>query len=1091
MTLWNCKTSFSIGESILSAKELVTFAAAAGYKTIALADTMSVTAIIDASNQGKKVGIQVIAGAELRVQLEDASTLVNVVVYARNTEGFVAIMGALSDAVPEPKKRTRIIPWGVYINLLACGGVVEVTADSGGIYSEALSDAQRGAYHAATLATGCARVAALVAAPGPGFARQNAIALDTIGGCIVSQGARYLSADHNLARDLVQAISKNQKLSDRWANHMPKGRHLRSTVDVEAALKESFDLAEKLGLTVAAWEDPSVSDDLTDDLKYRWAKMDVCLPKMAPDEFAELVRLCKEGWRNRLETTVLGYAPAPSLIPTYHERLKYELGVLRQLNFSGYFLLVADIVTWSKSQGIMVGPGRGSVGGSLIAYLLGITDVDPVRFGLIFERFINPDRIDLPDADLDFQSERRHEVFEYIRNKWGDEYVANISNYNTLAATSALGETGRAYQLPEADYRCASFIPKEHGQSLSLEDAMPMMPDLQDFAVKHPAEWDVARLIEGKLRSMGTHAAGVVIASVPLKTRAVVEDRGESRAVTWDKRVVEDMGLVKIDILGLANLDILFRAVGKIKDAYGKDINLLDTRLDDPKTMEAFGRGDTVGIFQFESGGMRKLLKDLASAATLTFEELSAATALFRPGPLDSGLLDDYVALRKGHTSEYYEHPNMEAALKETRGVIVYQEQVMQICRDLSGFTMPESDGVRKAIGKKDKDKMQSYGAKFVDGAVTHSGMDRDLAQNLWDRIELFGGYGFNKSHSVEYAIISVWTMWLKVHYPHEFYAACLEIFKEDRLLPITQDAAKRGITILPPDVNESQAGFVRSGDNLLAPLSRIKGLSEISQGAILETRTAEGGAFRDKAHLEGTVMRRKCNVRHIELMERVGAFASITPGSNPVSHPDRIKDQLELLPGLILSNVRADRAIVVDPFIRNELAKVLIAQKAELNAHTMPRMGSKPKFMVLFDAPSWKDEQNLRLMDSGGDEAVKIALKSAGFSLNDAYFTCLSKTAKQGGELSKQQIAESKNFLDREIELLKPPVILCLGSASFRSMLPAQKGGVIELAGTVVYVKELDASVVIGISPGMIFHDASKQSVLNDSFQRVAELLS
>lgn len=333
--------------------------------------------------------------------------------------------------------------------------------------------------------------------------------------------------------------------------------------------------------------------------------------------------------------------------------------------------------------------------------------------------------------------------------------------------------------------------------------------------------------------------------------------------------------------------------------------------------------------------------------------------------------------------------------------------------------------------------------------------------------------------------------MWFKCYYPHEFYAACLEIMKEDRLLNLATDAAKRGIEILPPDVNESTHEFRRLGDHLLCPLNRIKGLSEATERAVLEARAKVGGKFTDAAHLEASVEKRRCNKRHRELLERVGALASITPGALPARHSDRVKDQLDLLPGLVIEHVRASRAIVMDPYIREELAKLLHMEHAKLGACPMPRLGKKPKFMVLLDCPTKHDERAGKILEGDSGKAVKEALKLAGLSMNDGYFTTFVKVPKKGAQLSNDEILASRPFLDREIELLKPPVIVCLGGTSARTFCPDEKGGIMELAGKVRYDKALDASIVIGISPGMLYHDPSKQTVLNDVFAKVAEILS
>ena len=454
------------------------------------------------------------------------------------------------------------------------------------------------------------------------------------------------------------------------------------------------------------------SQDIFDACTYEWTKQAMCLPKMADDEFAELMRLCKEGWKERLKRPVFGYIPDEKKLDEYKQRLQYELKVLKDMGFCSYFLLVRDVIVWSKENDILVGPARGSAAGSLIAYLIGITDVDPLRFGLIFERFLNPERLDYPDIDTDFMSSRRQEVIDWMTEKYGADKVAGINNYTMLGTASSIRDVGRMYEISQDELKCTRGI--ELG--MSLEQAKEL-PEVARYAANNPQAFKISTQLDGAMRSLGRHAAGVVVAGEPLETRAVVERRKGEQSVNWDKRTVEDWGLIKLDILGLSTLDIIQITKDKVKARHGKDLDLLNIPLDDEKVLKMFAEGKTVGVFQFTSGGMRTLLKSFAEGGRkLTFEDVYAATALYRPGPLQSGMTEEYVKIKQGIIKPHYEHPKMEPALKETRGILIYQEQTMQIARDLAGFTMAESDKVRKAIGKKDKKLMASLGEKFIKG---------------------------------------------------------------------------------------------------------------------------------------------------------------------------------------------------------------------------------------------------------------------------------------------------------------------------------------------------------------------------------------
>ncbi len=1077
--LWSTRTNFSVGESILSADTLFKKAKELGYDTVAIADTMSVSALIDSSVQAAKAGVDLISGCTLRVQhWSDESVIFSPKVYCKTGDAFVGLLKLLSNAEQDPKTPS-FVKFSDFIGMLSSADYLVTTGDALSVFSSAFpaSDvdelverirlAQKRAEEDIQLAI------ELVNVNTPYYDRLNKVAQDYAAATgiptITSSMPLYLEPDHAEARDVMHAISRRAKEEDAWRNVLAH-----------------TDYSMRPGTPAGTLE-----IQMAKSLSWRWSKMPVSLPKMADDEFAELVNQCKAAWKDRIGSEFMGYKPDASKIQDYIDRLKMELGVLKTLGFCNYFLLVADLVRWAKANDIVVGPGRGSVGGSLVAFVLGITDVDPIRFNLLFERFINPERLDLPDADLDFMSARRHEVVEYLREKYGSECVAQISNYNTLGPASAIGDVGKFYGVPNQEMAFKSYLPKEHGQAVPLEDCKETVPELQQYIANHPKAYKVSTILEGALRSMGTHAAGVVVAAEPIENRAVVDSRGGSvGCVNWDKRVVEDMGLVKIDILGLTNLDVLARAKAKIKHDYGRDIDLLQLPLDDKKVLKAFGQGDTIGVFQFEGGGMRKLLKDLAKGGDLTFEELSAATALFRPGPIDSGLLDDYVAIRQGAATEHYEHPNMEAALKPTFGVIVYQEQVMQLARDLAGFTLAGADHLRKAMGKKDKEKMAEQRDKWVAGCKAHSGIDEAWSNALFDKIELFAGYAFNRSHSVEYAIISYWTMWLKVYYPHAFYAAALEVFKEDKLQGLVLDAAKRGIEILPPDINQSTSEFRRFGDHLMAPLNRVKGVGEPTERAILEAREKLGGSFKTVDDLINNVEKRKCNVRHRAILEEVGAFASIIPGSLPPRHPDRVKRQLELLPGLIATNVRAERTIVLDAHVKEKLTELYMELREE-GAIVLPRFGKKPKIAIVLEAPTFYDEKAGKLMETDSSDFIKEALKACGLSLADCYVTTYLKRPKAGKTPTNDEILFAKPFFEREMELLKPPVILALGSFVARELSPDERGSIMDLNGKIVYDKDRDASLVLAISPGQIFHDPAKQTLLNEAVARAAELFS
>ena len=1093
---WGFQTHFSLGESIIDPEDGVKRLKELGYETVALADTMSVSALISVAKAAKKEGMEVITGVTLRVKNPHTEYgFIYPKVYVEEESALKRIYKLLSTA--QKDRDWSFVTWEDFLNVLSTDMTV-ATGTQQGLFSSALSDVQRAAMltDMAARLTSNGIVAELAAVPSPAYARSNSMALfwaiDNDKACVINPTALYMHAPDHDARDIMQGLLARRKVGMGTMRWFPdRGRFLKPYDEVVKDFEASIDFAEKAGYGsrshphIASWHNGV-------GFSYKWAKSDPAMPLMAPDEFAELKAQCKARFANRIMRPVFGYQPDKSLIPKYVERLQYELEVLEKMGFSGYFLLVADLVQWSKDNGIIVGPGRGSVGGSLIAFIMGITEVDPIRFDLLFERFINPGRKDLPDADLDFMSERRHEVVEYLKAKYGHENVGGISNYNTLQGAGALREVSKALGLVERDYDCSKLVPKEHGQPIPLVDAVKRVPEIESFSFKHPEAFDIASRLEGSLRTMGQHAAGVVVCKEPLVNRAVVQVRAKDQCINWDKRVSEEQGLVKIDILGLSNLDVIEKAFRKIEVDQGKKIDILDVPLDDEKVLDAFGRGDTIGVFQFESHGMRSLLKNLAKGGKLTFEELSAAMALFRPGPLDSGMLDDYVAIKLGASTPYYDHPNMEPALAVTGGVIIYQEQVMQVARDLAGFTLQEADDLRKAMGKKDKVAMAAVREQWNAGCKSHSGMDEAVAGALFDKIEAFAGYGFNRSHSIEYSIISFVSMWLKVYYPLQFYAASLEVLPEDKLLGLIEDAAKRGISVLPPDINVSDGTFKRdaSGKNLTCPFNRLKGLSDITQNAILEARKA--GPFKSKEDFIARVEKRKCNVRHQAVLDKVGAFALIEEGQEPVNSQTRIRDQLELMPGLVSAKVNVGREVLWDEFTKEQIAKLVIEPAQKIATTPVnPRSSRKIRAMVITDAATKQEEKAGFVMNGSNAEYIKQAIADAGGKWNDGfYYTALCKVPKKDRKISGEELRNWLPILHKEIEILNPPVIIACGSEIARMLVPDMKGPITEMAGKVVYNKDLDANIVIGITPGMIWIDPSKQELMTKVFETALDLL-
>jgi DNA polymerase III subunit alpha len=1114
LTMLAVRSDFSLGESILDADAIIEEAARVGEKVVALTDTMNVTAMPDFTKKAKKVGIKPIVGCRLRMVDDITWRKVKGVRkgeqeyfltwYVLSEKGMRALYKLLSLAHDKDHFYfTARLGFSELIETLKTLSVDDVAISFSDTYSAIRNAKCREIAQEISDALRASNVFVQIAPINtPFWDRQNYEALKLakeLGLSVLIARPVLHHKDKADALEIMTAVNRNVKISDgrHWSNYV---RDLSAMTDAEL-VDEATAMCERILGRMS--EDVSSlildhsNERLAEMVKYEWAKQPVSLPKMAEDEFATLVEECKKGWKERFESEVFGHKPdAKELQETYKQRLAYELSVLRKLNFAGYFLLVQDVVRFAKTNGILVGPGRGSVGGSLVAYLMGITDCDPIRFGLLFERFINPDRIDLPDADLDFMSERRHEVIEYMVNKYGRERVANISNFVTLASASAIRDVSKSLGLNEFDYACSKLVPKKHGQPVELKEAADTVTEIAIFRDLHPTVWKNATSLQGVMRNFGVHAAGVVVAGVDLNERSVVDTRQGQSVINWDKRIVEDQGLVKMDILGLSTLDLINATLRMIFKRHGKKVDLSKIPIDDKKVLDNFAKAATVGVFQFESAGMRRLLRELGSDGNITFDDITAATALYRPGPMESGMMDSYFKRKQGLEDVEYDHPLMEPILKPTFGVMVYQEQVMQVARTIAGYSAPDADKLRKIMGKKLPEEMKKERGKFVDGCVATIGSDAEWAGELFDKIEGFAGYGFNKSHSVEYTLISWQCMWLKTYYAVEFFAAALTTMKDDRLPSLLKDAEHMGIEIDLPDINISTAEFeILTDTRLIIPFTRIKGLSDNTANAILKAR--KGGKFKSRADLETRVERRKCNIGHIEKLEKVGALASITPGSLPARHPDRIRDQAELIPGLITAIVPIDRSMHTDKFTKAKLGE-LVNEYREKHGPAgdgdgipvKPCMGKSAKFMVIFDAPTNSEDTAGILTFGNGFPTVADALSEAGLTRSDAYWTSLIKRPKAGSSITPAEHKTYLPYLEREIELLKPTLIVLLGSTVVRHFIPGFKGKASEEAGKVVYDEKLDANILIGFNPGEVWFDPEKQIKLNEVFETAGRIV-
>jgi len=582
----------------------------------------------------------------------------------------------------------------------------------------------------------------------------------------------------------------------------------------------------------------------------------------------------------------------PKLSDEVRERAKMELGVMGNMGYEGYFLIVQDFINWGKSQGIVFGPGRGSAAGSIVAYALNITDLDPLKYGLLFERFLNPDRISMPDIDVDIQDTRRDEVIEYCAKKYGEDHVSNIATFGKMFGRMAVRDVARVLEVPYAESdRLAKLVPPpSQGRHIPLSVSIKEDADLRNEYENNPTAKEVldyAIQLEGTIRSHGVHACGVVIAPDTLVNYIPLEMAQKGVVATqFPMGEVEELGLLKMDFLGLSNLTIINNAMRIIRKAYKKEINLSELPLDDKKTYELFQRGDTTGVFQLESAGMKRYLRGLKPT---TFEDIIAMVALYRPGPMQ--FIDSFIRRKHGEEEITYLHSGMKNSLKNTYGILVYQEQFMQISKEWCGFTGGQADTLRKAVGKKKIDLMKKVKPEFVEGAVKVGGATKEIAETFWTQLEEFANYCFNKSHAACYGLIAYWTAYLKAHYPDAFMAALMTSDHDDtdRLAIEITECKHMGISVLSPDVNESFVEFavVPNENKIRFGMSAVKG---VGVGAVEEVlRAREDGPFTSVEDFARRVSTSKFNRKSWESLIKSGAFDDMGDRSDLLFNLDSI----------------------------------------------------------------------------------------------------------------------------------------------------------------------------------------------------------
>lgn len=684
---------------------------------------------------------------------------------------------------------------------------------------------------------------------------------------VATNDVHYLRAEDAAVQDVLLCIGTGKTVDDADRMRMHTDQMYMKSAEEMARLFRH--VPEAIANTVR------IADQCELELKLGRAALPAFRP--VPEGMSSasyLAELC----RNGLEARYAGrpeWQSDPAFRREAEERLAYELSVIDSMGFSDYFLIVWDFVRFAHERGIRTGPGRGSAAGSLVAYVLRITDVDPLKYKLLFERFLNPERVSMPDIDIDFNDERRDEVIAYVAAKYGEEHVAQIITFGTMAARAAVRDVGRALNVPYAEVdRAAKLIPNQPG--MTLEAALKASPELREACEKQPRTGEMIRMalkVEGMPRHASTHAAGVVISGAPLTDYVPLQAGGENTVLTqYSMEHLEAIGLLKMDFLGLRTLSIIERTLGWIREMYGEEIDFRAVADDDPKTYAMLSRGETTGIFQLESAGMRRVLKELRPSA---FEDIVSVNALYRPGPME--FIPQYIRGKHGLAEVEYPHPALKPILADTYGIIVYQEQIMQIASVMAGFSLGEADLLRRAVSKKKREVLDEQRAHFVDGSLKQ-GYTAEEANRVYDMIVRFADYGFPRAHAAAYSVLAFQTAWLKAHYPVPFMASMLASVtgNQRKTAEYVDECRRMGIRVLPPDLNESGVTFTPVADAIRFGLASIKNVGTQAIEALLAER--KNGPFRSLLDLCRRVDLRVVNKRVLESLIQAGAADSL-PG--------------------------------------------------------------------------------------------------------------------------------------------------------------------------------------------------------------------
>ncbi len=889
-------SAYSLLEGALQIPRLAKLASADGMPALALTDTNNMFGVLEFSDKLAGAGIQPIAGCTLQTDfadIEQPSALGRsaaseapcrpagaLAFLARNEAGYANLMKLASACFLKPRDLDPPHVKLEDVDALS-GGLIVLTGGPSGPIDLAISEGQPDLARArlerlhrtfgSSLYVELQRHGLQAEQDTESELLQLAY---TLGIPIVATNECYFaSPDDYDAHDALLCIAEGRYVTEQDRRRCTREHYFKSQdemcelfADLPEAIRNTLEIAKRCAFRTKGRK-PILP-------RFVAASSTMNDAAILTAETTELRTQAKAGLAERLASEPLadGYTAAD-----YAKRLDYEIDVISKMKFPGYFLIVADFIKWSKASGIPVGPGRGSGAGSVVAWALTITDLDPLRFGLLFERFLNPERVSMPDFDIDFCQDRRDEVIRYVQQKYGADRVAQIITHGKLQARAVLRDVGRVLQMPYGQVdRLCKLVPNNPANPVTLPQAIESEPKLQEARDSEPMVarlLEIAQKLEGLYRHASTHAAGIVIGDRPLDELVpLYRDPKSSFPITqFNWKLVETAGLVKFDFLGLKTLTVLQKAVQLIKRGRGIEIDLAKLPLDDAKSYQLLARADTAGVFQLEGSGMRESLKRLKPDR---FEDIIAMVALYRPGPMDN--IPTYINRKHGEEPILYPHPMLEPILKETYGVIIYQEQVMQIAQVLAGYSLGEADLLRRAMGKKDKNEMAKQKARFVEGAK-QNGVKNSDAVDIFELVDKFAGYGFNKSHAAAYAVVSYHTAYLKANFREEFLAASmtLDMGNTDKLAMFASEAKKSGIAILPPCVNASEIDFLASTKAIRYSLAALKNIGTQAVDNLVAQRNARG-AFKDLSDFAARLNTKVLNKRALETLAAAGALDAL-----------------------------------------------------------------------------------------------------------------------------------------------------------------------------------------------------------------------